>query len=440
MNDLSSGHGEPALNEAVIRGMDHVCDCFEAAWKGGGGPRPRVEAYLSDLMPDPYRSILLGKLLERELACRGWSGEAPLAEEYRARYPGQGALLRALFGAAPPIALSSSGYMPAIAADAETGADDWTLSYVVTRIDGSIGPLLSPEGHAKIRARLPSGRVLLGRYRLEEELGRGGMGQVHRARDRRMDRPVAIKFVIPPKPDPSGDPIQDALHQDQTEEARRGANLRHQAIALVFDHAMDEGLPFTVSESIGGPSLRELLQRWERLPLAEVRRIVGQLAQGLDFAHAQGVVHRDLKPENVRVKDQGQYVLLDFGLARDFRRRADLRAFRGTPAYASPEQSMALPLDGRSDQFSLALLTYELLTGRRPFSGPDIKALFDHLRDGEPPSPRKLVPDLPRTVMAALWRAMHKEPGLRFDSCAGFAAALGCPAPKWADAHQSIRT
>ncbi|HMB06171.1 MAG TPA: serine/threonine-protein kinase [Isosphaeraceae bacterium] len=426
MKDTHPNHHE-TLSAAVVRGMDHVCDCFEAAWMAG--LRPKVEDYLSDLMPDPYRSILLRKLLERELACRRQVGEEPTAEEYRARYPGQSAIMRAIFGEEPPASPSSSGLMPVALLD--SGPGELALSYVVTRPDGQIGPLLSPEGHAKILTRFAPGRVLQGRYVLERELGRGGMGQVHLAHDRRMERSVAIKVVIPPKKGAISDPAGDQIQNDLAEEARLGADLRHWAITLVFDHAMDDNFPYTVFEYIDGPSLRDQLHRWGRLPLGEVRRIVGQLAQGLDFAHERSVIHRDLKPENIRLKDQSQYVLLDFGLVKDFRRRADLRAFAGTPAYAAPEQAAGPPSDGRSDQYSLALIAYEMITGRRAFAGAEVKSLLEMHRTKEPISPRKVVPDLPRRVMTALWRALHKEPALRFDTCSAFARAMGCQLPQW---------
>jgi serine/threonine-protein kinase len=257
------------------------------------------------------------------------------------------------------------------------------------------------------------------------------MGQVYLAHDRRMDRPVAIKIVIPPKQGEISDPFEDQLQEALAEEARLGANLRHRAIALVFDHAIDEIIPYTVFEYIDGPSLRDQMRRYGRLPLAEVRRIVGQLARGLDYAHAHNVIHRDLKPENVRLKDQAQYVLLDFGLVKDFRRRADLRHFSGTPAYAAPEQVTGLPASGRSDQYALAMIAYEMITGRRGYEGNDVKSLLEMHRTREPVSPRKLVPNVPRRVMAALWRALHKEPLLRFETCSDFARAMGCPMPQW---------
>jgi hypothetical protein len=428
--DAPSPNGEPTLGDAVIQGMDHVCDCFEAAWKAGLAPR--VEDYLSDVMPDPYRSILLRKLLERELVCRRQAGEKPTAQEFRARYPGQSTIMRAIFGeeeATPESPSTSSGLMPVSALGPLP--DELALSFVVTRPDGQISPLLSPEGHAKLSARFPPGRVLQGRYVLEGEIGRGGMGQVHRAHDRRMDRPVAIKLVIPPKTVETGDPVEDQLQEAFAEEARLGANLRHAAITRVFDHATDEIVPYTVYEYIDGPSLRDQIRRWGRLPLAEVRRIIGQLAAGLDHAHHHNVIHRDLKPENIRLKDQNQYVLLDFGLFKDFRHRAVLRAFMGTPAYAAPEQSSGLPATGRSDQFALALITYEMITGRRAFDGADVPTILERHRTAEPISPRKVVPDLPRRVMAALWRALHKEPLLRFASCSDFARAMGCLTPQW---------
>src|SRR5262249_20923109 len=150
------------------------------------------------------------------------------------------------------------------------------------------------------------------------------------------------------------------------EEARLGANLTHPAIATVYDFGFHDGEPFTVFEYIPGETLRKLLLRRRRLPLEEVRLLVGPLAQALDFAHSRHVVHRDLTPENLRATAKGLFKVLDLGLAKEFRNQTDWR-FAGTPAYASPEQASGLPCDGRTDQYALALIVQELLTGQRAF-------------------------------------------------------------------------
>ena len=141
------------------------------------------------------------------------------------------------------------------------------------------------------------------------------------------------------------------------EEARLGASLTHPAIATVFDFGFHSENPFTVFEFIEGETLRELIERRGRLPLDEVRLIIGPIAQALDFAHARRIVHRDLKPENVRATEQRLFKILDLGLAREFSRQEDWR-FAGTPAYAAPEQAAERASDGRTDQYALAVIIF----------------------------------------------------------------------------------
>ncbi len=189
------------------------------------------------------------------------------------------------------------------------------------------------------------------------------MGRVYLGRDTRLDRPVAIKVIIPDSAGRRGDDTEGSLRERFADEARLGANLAHPAIATVFDYGFHDGHPFTVFEYIPGETLRDLLRRRGPLPLEEVRLILGPLAQALDFAHARHIVHRDLKPDNIRATEQGLFKILDLGLARDFLRHSDWSGFAGTPAYAAPEQAAGLPCDGRADQYALAVIAFELLTG-----------------------------------------------------------------------------
>ena len=174
------------------------------------------------------------------------------------------------------------------------------------------------------------------------------------------------------------------------EEARLGASLTHPAIATVFDFGFHHENPFTVFEFIEGETLRELIERRGRLPLDEVRLIIGPIAQALDFAHARRIVHRDLKPENIRATEQRLFKILDLGLAREFSRQDDWR-FAGTPAYAAPEQAAERASDGRTDQYALAVIIFEML-------------------DRQPPVPERLVA---RPAREALFRAaaVAAEPG-----------------------------
>jgi tetratricopeptide (TPR) repeat protein/tRNA A-37 threonylcarbamoyl transferase component Bud32 len=252
------------------------------------------------------------------------------------------------------------------------------------------------------------------------------MGEVYLGRDRVLDRPVAVKVIRPRDPELRNRSMYEASFREAfLQEARIGANLTHPAIATVFDFGFHEEEPFIVFEYIAGETLHEVIRRRGHLPLEEVRLLLGPLAQALDFAHSHQVVHRDLKPENIRATAQGHFKILDLGLAREFRDGLDW-SFAGTPAYASPEQVAGLPCDGRTDQYALALVAYEMLTGERVFAPTDWDELLKMHREEELPDPRRCVPDLPRTVCTALWRALQKDPNHRYASCQEFALAVGC--------------
>jgi serine/threonine-protein kinase len=285
------------------------------------------------------------------------------------------------------------------------------------------------EPHAVQRepfSEFAPGTLLNNRYVLERVLGRGGMGQVYLGRDSVLDRSVAVKVIRPRDPQLRDRSLYEAgLREAFVEEARMGANLTHPAIATVFDFGFHEAEPFIVFEYIAGATLREVIRRRGPLPLEEVRLIVGPLAQALAFAHSHHVVHRDLKPENIRATTQGHFKILDLGLAKEFRRQVDW-SFAGTPAYASSEQAAGLPCDGRTDQYALALIAHEMLTGHRLFESTNRDELLRMHREQEPLSPSRLVPDLPESVCTALLRALQKDPNRRFAGCEEFVVAFGC--------------
>jgi serine/threonine protein kinase len=409
--------------------VDTACLRFEAAWKEG--KRPRLEDFLGDVA-GRERDVLLRELLALELTYQGLQGKLPTLEEYGQRFPNDAVLVEAVFTkirrASTCLPAISQGPMidkPWTAPDMpeeQPPTADVSLGYVVVTSDGRVNSRAPSDESAGQGTAFAPGQVLQDRYVLVKELGQGGMGEVFLGRDRRLDRPVAVKIIRPLLGD---GPDKGQYEQAFAEEARLGANLTHPAIATVFDFGCHQGRPFTVFEYIPGETLGELLRRRGRLPLEEVRLIIGPLAQALDFAHGRHIVHRDLKPANIRATAQGQFKILDLGLAKEFRRQSDWD-FAGTPAYATPEQAANLPCDGRTDQYALAHVAFELLTGRRLFEDRHVPILLRKHRSLNPPSPGQFVPGLPDAVSAALERALRKDPDQRFPSCEDFAVALGC--------------
>jgi serine/threonine protein kinase len=297
----------------------------------------------------------------------------------------------------------------------------------VVREGSEVEPLLSAQDFDQLVSTFTPGMIVQGRYVLERELGRRGMGLVFLGRDNRLERPVAIKAIL------LGDsgsrvrgPATEKDFQDRFfQEAKIGANLVHPAIATVHDFRCHGDIPFTVFEYVSGPTLHEVLKRRHRIPLEDVQLIIRPLAQALEFAHSRFVVHRDLKPANIKMTEQDNFQILDLGLATEFRHQSNW-AFCGTPAYASPEQSSGLPVDGWADQYALALITFEMLTGRRVFESTSLPELLELHRAHEPPSARSLMRALNESVDDAIARALSKDPAKRYQTCVEFAVAIGC--------------
>ena len=267
---------------------------------------------------------------------------------------------------------------------------------------------------------------LLGPYEIVSLLGVGGMGEVYRARDARLGRTVALK-VLPP------DVASDTGRRQRFEqEARAASALNHPNILSVFDTGESDSLVYIVSELIDGESLRELLKGGGLSP-AKVTDLCAQVADALAAAHAAGIVHRDLKPENIMVTRDGRAKVLDFGLAKQLApaiQDADATAFMtrttpgavlGTAAYMSPEQVRGIPLDHRSDLFSLGIVLYECLAGRGPFERlTPVEAMTAILREDPPELPETVPPALSQIVTHCL----EKEPERRFHSARDLAFAL----------------
>jgi serine/threonine protein kinase len=261
----------------------------------------------------------------------------------------------------------------------------------------------------------------LGKYRILAEIGRGGMGVVYKAHDTTLDCPVAIKVL---------DPL---LARDQEfvqrflREARATARLRrHPHIVTIHDVGQSGGYSFIVMEHLEGRSLVEIIRREGPLPPERVARLVSQVADALDYAHAQGLIHRDVKPGNVIVGPQDQATLTDFGVARSVEgtRLTQSGVMIGTPAYMSPEQVKGQSVGPAADVYALGVVTYEMLGGRPPFEGETPHVLFAHAYEPPPPL-RQVNPRVPEAVAAAVHKALVKDPKQRYPTAGAFAAALG---------------
>jgi eukaryotic-like serine/threonine-protein kinase len=257
--------------------------------------------------------------------------------------------------------------------------------------------------------------VFSNRYEIQRGIARGGMAQVYLARDQLLDRPVAIKVLFPEfARDPS-------FVERFRREAQAAANLNHPNIVGIYDWGQERGTYFIVMEYVEGRSLRDLIRAQGALPPAQVAEIGAEIAGALAFAHRSGVVHRDVKPGNVLMTAAGRVKVTDFGIARATQGNGgealtQTGAVMGTATYFSPEQAQGLPVDGRSDVYSLGVVLFEMLTGEPPFSGDTpVAVAYKHVREAAPhPSDRVLdvPPDLDKIVVAA----MEKDLDARYQS------------------------
>ena len=283
--------------------------------------------------------------------------------------------------------------------------------------------------------------ALAERYAVERELGRGGMATVFLAEDLKHRRPVAIKLLHPELAAALGGGAERFLR-----EIAIAARLQHPHILPLYDSGAARGLLFYVMPYVEGESLRDRLDREKQLSLEETLRITGEVAGALAYAHSHGVVHRDIKPENIMLSG-GSAVVADFGIARALSAAGEAHHLTqtgtviGTPAYMSPEQATgSVEIDGRSDEYSLACVTYEMLVGEPPFTGSTAQAIIArHSLDSvSPPSiVRATIPD---TVERAVLRALAKVPADRYPTTALFAEALAAPgAPLGAGTRRTTR-
>ena len=263
--------------------------------------------------------------------------------------------------------------------------------------------------------------VIADRYEVEELVGSGGMSSVFRARDRLLERHVALKVLH------EHYAADDDYVSRFRREARSVAQLSHPNVVTVIDRGQHAGREFIVFEYIDGENLKQLVTRTGRLPVRRALEVAIDSADALAFAHANGLVHRDVKPQNVLVDGEGDVRVTDFGIARSLDVQGGVTqtgTIMGTSSYLSPEQARGLPVTPESDVYSLGIVLWELLTGEVPFEGENFVAVALRHINELPPDLREVRPDAPPRLAAAVARALAKDPDDRFPTMDAFAGEL----------------
>lgn len=373
----------------LVKHREQVCDQFESAWQAG--KRPAIEDFLP-LAAGDERPHLFAELLALELEYRRDLGEDLRRDEYEARYPNYHDLLDRV--------INEFRDRTPLASQAHIETDDWTQS---------------PEADAHHWPRE------FGDYVLLREIARGGMGVVYQARQRGLDRIVAVKMIL------SGLFASDQAIDRFRAEATSAARLQHPGIVTVHEVGQRQGQHFFSMDFVDGTSLQEMIQQ-QPLPGRQAARYVMQLAEAVHFAHNRGVVHRDLKPSNVLIDTDDCPKITDFGLAKRVAGDSDLTAtgqVLGTPSYMPPEQAMGqADIGPASDIYSLGATLYAMLTGRPPFRAESTAATLLQVIENEPVAPRLLNSDIDRDLESICLKCLEKEPSRRYASAAELAVDL----------------
>jgi hypothetical protein len=260
----------------------------------------------------------------------------------------------------------------------------------------------------------------LGKYQIQAEIGRGGMGIVYQAHDPLLDRKVAIKVLAPHL-------VWEAGFVERfLREARAAARLKHTGIVTVFDVGQEGSWYYIVMEYLEGRTLAQIIHQQGRLPSDETLSILHQLAEALNYAHQSKLIHRDIKPGNIVIDSVGLATLTDFGVARAAQetKLTTTGALIGTPQYMSPEQARGEEVDHRTDIYALGVVAYEMLTGRAPFDATTPHAVLHQLIYEPTPSLQRWRPEIEAEVDRIVARAMAKEPASRYATAPGFVDAL----------------
>ena len=273
----------------------------------------------------------------------------------------------------------------------------------------------------------------IGRYQIVGELGRGAMGIVYRAQDPAIGRTIAIKSIR--LNDLTDDAERERLRERLFREAQSAGILSHPGIVTIYDIAEENGMAYIFMEFVNGPPLEKMLHTARTPDKETLLTIFRQTAAALDYAHKKGIVHRDIKPANIMIHEDGVAKITDFGVAKIVSQQMTVAGtMMGTPSYMSPEQIQGGEISGRTDQFSMAVMVYEILTGEKPFTAEYLPTLLYRIVRENPVPPQRLNTTLTPQIEAVLHKALSKSPSDRYETCADFISALSIAcnaAPGW---------
>jgi serine/threonine-protein kinase len=355
--------------------VDALCQQFEAQWRDGR--RPRIEDYWSGDTSDDG-STLLFELLALDVELRRGVGESPRSRDYVGRFPDHSALIAE--------ALREMSASP----DAGTSTVDW-----------------------------PLGRVRrVGDYELLEEIARGGMGVVYKARQISLGRVVALKTIL------TGPHASEAEVRRFRLEAEAAARLDHPRIVPIYEVGRSHGVSYFSTKLVEGGSLARHLDRYTANPRATAE-LVAEVARALHHAHRRGIVHRDVKPSNILL-DEGGPLVADFGLAKRVEDASQTTltasgAMVGTPAYMAPEQAAGHEVTPAADVYGLGAVLYQMLTGRHPFRAATLQELLAQVIEQEPEHPARVRPGVPVDLAAICLKCLEKRSFARYESAAALA-------------------
>jgi WD40 repeat protein len=401
----------------VLRRIDELCDGFEAALRAGRRIDP---ATLVNEVTEAARGDLIRHLLSLDLDYANPGREAQVISTWLRLFPGYRQVIEKLAakrkqstGTVPPA--SPAGGVTV------TAPNPVCESTLVPEETGIGAPGAPPQSDDTYRlAAAP--RQKFGDYELLEEIARGGMGVVYRARQLRLNRIVALKMIL------AGNLASATDVERFYSEARAAGDLQHPNIVVIHEVGQHDGQHFFSMDYVDGRSLADKLVEgtW---PPREAARLVRQIARAIHYAHTRGIIHRDLKPRNVLLTAEGQPRITDFGLAKRLHGTSGLTAsgqILGTPSFMSPEQAQGKVrgVGPRSDVYSLGAILYWLLTGRPPFSGRDAIEVLKRVIEREPTSPRRLNRQLDKDLETITLKCLQKDPAERYSSARELAEDL----------------